>query len=184
MNKLGKGTVYYLPQNIEDGPIYRGHFGNEMVKTPPRIDTLLADAADVYKDFLNRVGLKPLMKGGTLESRCWTRYTTDGGVVYTLFNGEPYGAPVKLTLSTAAGVFKFKLSANKCAHVWIDGSKRVRCLMTEGDVTLNDKVIFSSEKMTAVASLDEHDIREGKPLTVLAMWPGKVSCPRTRATQP
>ena len=61
--------------------------------------------------------------------------------------------------------------------IWVDGQKRVRAIMAEGDVTLNGKVIFSADKMAAVVSLAGHDIRDGKPLAVMSMWAGTVKLP-------
>ena len=47
--------------------MYHGHFGGESSKTPARTDTLIADYAEVYRDFLDRVGLKRQMQGGTIR---------------------------------------------------------------------------------------------------------------------
>ena len=173
--KLGKGVVYYLPENMEDAPICCGQFNGEGWRNPPRTDTVLADCSKLYRTFFDAAGLRQLVSGGTPETRCWVRHTTDGGTVYTLFNGESAGEPQKLTLATGAGEFSLEVSPARPAIVWVDGKKRVRAMLAEGSPTLDGKSLFTAEKLSIVSTLTPGDIRTNRSLLVVALWPGKIT---------
>ncbi len=158
VNKLGKGVVYYIPKNVE----------NEFEE---------AQTVSLYSRFLNDLGMKPLVNGGNSSTRCWTRPVADGGTIYTLLNGRLTGEPVLLTLPTAAGEFIINVPATRSSMVWVDGKKRVRAVVAQGDVRLNGKTILSADKMSIVAAITPGDIRDGKPLAVMSLWAGKVRLP-------
>ena len=136
--KLGKGTVYYLPQNLENLDIRQKPDWDEEADGKVRSSATTAECSKVYRAFFNAAGLMPLVSGGTAQTRCWVRHTTDGGAVYTLLNGDSNGRQ-KLELPTRAGVFSLEVSAARPAMVWVDGKKRVRAILAEGSPTLTER---------------------------------------------
>lgn len=162
VNKLGKGTVYYIPTNVE----------NEYKDS---------QAVALYRTFLDLAGIKPVMRGGNQSSRCWTRPVADGGTIYTFLNASSVGKPVNMSVDTPAGVVTIGVPAMRSSMIWIDGKKHIRAIVAQGDVKLNNRTVFSAEKMSIVAALTPGDIRDGKPLAVISLWAGKVRLPSKAA---
>ena len=124
------------------------------------------------------------MSGGTAETRCWVRHTTDGGTIYTLFNGESVGEVAEIeSLSTDAGESCTDVSPARPAIVWVDGREagaRGNCSRVSD---LRWKQLFTADKLSIVSTLTPGDIRTNRPCCV-ALWPGKRGpCPVIAATR-
>lgn len=159
VNELGNGKVLFMPDIFE-----------------MRAISLLDKYASWYRAFLEEAGVEQI---SILQDNryidVFEQRTKDEGTLYFLRNTKVDDGDLQsLVLSTPAGAVGLSLRGKKTGFLSTRLDGRIISIETQGNVTVDNQVVVSTNAHVGLVSLDKYDIRESSAILVLPFSEGEL----------